>query len=210
MGSPPDEEDRDENEDPVPVTLSLGFYLGRFVVTQKQWWRLMRTAPWGHDRRVLEGDEYPATYVSWDDAMEFCEKVTQRQCSAGLLPLKYTLPTEAQWEYACRAGTKSRYSFGDDQSELGDYGWFYENAWETGEDNAHRVGQTKPNQFGLYDMHGNVWEWCLDDYQDSWWGQRPTRVFAKLVQGAPGWKLEGKCRSLPIGAAEPCGAVRRL
>lgn len=209
MGSPQDEVDRQQDENSVPVTLSRGFCLGRYVVTQKQWWRLMRTTPWGHDDRVMEGNEYPATCVSWDDAMEFCEKLTQRQQSAGVLPSdwKYTLPTEAQWEYACRAGTKSRYSFGDDQRELGDYGRCYENAGDAREGYANAVGQKHPNRFGLYDMHGNVWEWCLDYYDEKLAeGMDPqgaSHSSWRVRRGGSWNERAGLCRSAHRSRAEP-------
>ncbi len=126
MGSPKDEKDRSDDENQVQVTLSKGFWLGQHELTQAEWQRVMQTTPWSGKEHVKEGDDYPATYVSWDDAMKFCEKLTEQEHAAGRLPSdwRYTLPTEAQWEYACRAGTKSRFSFGDDESDLSDYTWW--------------------------------------------------------------------------------------
>src|SRR5437762_9291015 len=103
--------------------------------------------------------------MSWNrptKSVEFCRKFTQDERDAGRLPetWEYTLPTEAQWERACRAGSESRYCFGDDPAKLGDYAWIRGNASEAGERYAHRVGRKKPNNWGLHDMHGNVWEWC--------------------------------------------------
>ena len=108
-----------------------------------------------------EDDDRPVGNVSWNDTQEFCEKVSalaeERAAGRG-----YRLPTEAEWEYACRAGTTTAWSFGDQESLLGDFAWFKDNA----ERESHPVGQKKPNPFGLYDMHGNVWEWCSDWYGD--------------------------------------------
>jgi formylglycine-generating enzyme required for sulfatase activity len=169
MGSPTDEKGRYINEDPVNVTLTKGFWLGQYEVTQAEWEREMQTMPWSGKEFVKAGDEYPATYVSWDDAMNFCRKLTETEQDAGRLSAgwKYVLPTEAQWEYACRAGVKSRFSFGDDEADLVEFGWFNKNARDAGEKYPHHVGRKKPNPWGLYDMHGNVWEWCRDVYAEK-------------------------------------------
>jgi len=140
------------------VTLTKSFHLGRTEVTQGQWKAVMGTTPWKGKIGVEEGDDYPATHVSWDDAVEFCRKLSEKE------GVEYRLPTEAEWEYACRAGTTTVYSFGDDESQLDEYAWSYENAWIVGETYAHIVGQKKPNPWGLHDMHGNVWEWVQDRY----------------------------------------------
>jgi formylglycine-generating enzyme required for sulfatase activity len=96
--------------------------------------------------------------VSHDDAVEFCRRLSKQE------GVEYRLPTEAEWEYACRAGTTTAYSFGDGDAKLGQYAWYDKNAWDIGEGYAHRVGQKLPNRWGLYDMHGNVQEWCQDWY----------------------------------------------
>ena len=166
MGSPKEEKGRSDFEAQVQVTLTEGFWLGQHEVTQSEWHRVMQSAPWSGKDFVKEGRDYPASYVSWDDVTRFCERFTETERDAGRLPVgwKYMLPTEAQWEYACRAGTKSRFSFGDDESDLTEYGWFLKNGWEAGEKYAHQVAQKKANPWGLYDMHGNVFELCRDDY----------------------------------------------
>jgi formylglycine-generating enzyme required for sulfatase activity len=163
---------------PVRVTLTKGFWLGKYELTQSQWKAVMQTTPWSGKEFVKEGDDYPATYVSWNDATKFCEKLTETEGTAGRLPAgwKYTLPTEAQWEYACRAGTTTRYGFGDDRSDLGKYAWCTENTERAGEKYAHEVGRKLPNQWGLYDMHGNVEEWCRDWCADHHPGGRDPEI----------------------------------
>jgi len=149
--------------DSPSVTLTRSFHLGRTEVTQGQWKAVMGTTPWKGKEFVKEGDDYAATYVSWEDAVEFCRKLSAKE------GVEYRLPTEAEWEYACRAGTTTAWSFGDDESQLGEYAWYETNAVYVGEIYAHIVGQKKPNPWGLYDMHGNVDEWCQD-----WVGEYPS------------------------------------
>ena len=141
------------------VTLTKPFELGQHEVTQEQYEQVMGKTP-----SMFKGRQNPVDRVSWDDAVEFCRKLSELpgEKSAGSA---YRLPTEAEWEYACRAGTKTEYSFGDSDSELGDYAWCNKNSGGT----PHPVGQKKPNAWGLYDMHGNVWEWCQD-----WYGKYPS------------------------------------
>ena len=126
MGSPAAERARFDNEAQVSVTISKGFYLGKTSVTQAEFKAVMGTTPWSGKEYVKEGDDYPATYIDWNDAAEFCRKLTARESQAGRLPQGYVcaLPTEAQREYACRAGTTTAYSFGNDRSALGDYAWW--------------------------------------------------------------------------------------
>ncbi len=164
MGSPPTQPGHRADEGPVEVTLTAGFWLGKYEVTQSEWENMMRTTPWRGKKDVLEGDNYPASFISWDDAMKFCERLTRYERGEGRLPAgwRYTLPTEAQWEYACRAGTATAFSFGDDAAMFGDYGWYDGNTVRRGEPFAHAIGQKQPNAWGLCDMHGNVYEWCRD------------------------------------------------
>jgi sulfatase modifying factor 1 len=183
MGSPNGEQDRSPLEGAqVQVILTRGFWLGQHEVTQAEWQQVMGTTPWARKNLVQTGNDYAATYVSWGDAMKFCAKLTATEHAARRLPAAwiFTLPTEAQWEYACRAATKTRFSFGDDESQLGDYGWFATNAEDAGEKYAHLVGQKKPNPWGLYDMHGNVFEWCRDRYAQQCPGGRDPEVSAGI------------------------------
>jgi formylglycine-generating enzyme required for sulfatase activity len=151
MGSPSNEEGRWDNEGPVhQVNISKAFYMSKYEVTQKQWRDVMGSSP-----SYFKGDDLPVESVSWNDVQDFIKKLNEKEGGN-----KYRLPSEAEWEYAARAGTATRYSFGDDESKLGDYAWYMVNSG----DKTHDVGQKKPNPWGLYDMHGNVWEWVQDIY----------------------------------------------
>lgn len=165
MGSPAREEERGGGENQVSVVLSAPFLISATEVTQQQWHKVMASTPWkGKDTAFKEGDDLPAAFVSYGDALDFCEELTSMEKEAGTLPpgSHYTLPTEAQWEYACRAGRQSAYGFKGDHSALGDYAWW--KGRDSLETAFHTVATKKPNAWGLYDMHGNVQEWCLDQY----------------------------------------------
>jgi len=154
MGSPDSEQGRYEDEGPQhEVVITKPFYMGVTEVTQAQYEAVM-----GKNPSYYRGAANPVETVSWNDAVEFCKKLSEKTRQT------VRLPTEAEWEYACRAGTQTAFSFGDDPSTLGDYAWWGKNSGET----PHPVGQKKPNAWGLYDTHGNVWEWCAD-----WWGEYP-------------------------------------
>jgi len=187
MGSPSNEKNRDSDEGPVHrVKISNAFYMGKYEVTQKQWRDVM-----GNNPSSDKGDNRPVEMVSWNDVQDFIKKLNEKEGGN-----KYRLPSEAEWEYALRAGTKTRYSFGDDESNLGDYAWYYSNSGGI----TRGVGQKKPNLWGLYDMHGNVWEMVQDNWHSDYSGA-PTDGSAwegsgsvRVVRG--GWlnTIEG-CRS---------------
>ncbi|MCK5232119.1 MAG: formylglycine-generating enzyme family protein [Desulfobulbaceae bacterium] len=153
MGSGINDNSLPNNEKPDhAVTISKPFYLGTYPVTQHEWKAVM-----GMDPSGFEGNDLPIQRVSWNDVQEFVTKLNEMEGTN-----KYRLPSEAEWEYACRAGTSSQYSFDDDVSTLGEYVWYGDNS----DTKPHSVGRKKPNPWGLYDMHGNVWEWV----QDKWHG----------------------------------------
>jgi len=151
MGSPETEKGRLDNETQHEVTISKPFYMGRYEVTQEQYEAITGTNP-SH----FKGAKNAVDTVSWDDAQDFCKMLSAKASKT------VQLPTEAQWEYACRAGTNTRFCSGDADGDLDGVGWYYDNSGNT----THPVGEKKPNAWGLYDMHGNVVEWCQD-----WYGQ---------------------------------------
>jgi formylglycine-generating enzyme required for sulfatase activity len=166
MGSPPSEEGRRANEGPEhEVTISKPFYMGAYEVTQGQFEKVMGRNP----SSCRDGPNNPVESVSGGDAATFCERLSALDVEPGGWRV-YRLPTEAEWEYACRAGTRTAYSFGDDHRKLAEYGWFNEN--DGGR--THPVGLLKPNPWGLYDMHGNVWELCSDTYKPDYYGHAPA------------------------------------
>ena len=156
MGS---ETDKTNKNPQHQVEITQGFWLAKYTVTKRQWQAMMGTAPWSGKDHVLDDPDSPAVCVNWEDAQAFCRKLGNSA----------RLPTEAEWEYACRAGTTTAYCFGDDAARLGDYAWYCENAHDIGNEYAHKVGQKRANAWGLHDMHGNVWEWCQD-----WYGDYPS------------------------------------
>ena len=190
MGSPPDEEGRwGIIEGPVHmVTIEKAYYLGKYEVTQKEWREVMGSNP-----SYFKGDYMPVEQVSWNDAQEFIKKINEMEGTN-----KYRLLSEAEWEYAARGGTTTRFSFGDDESDLSYYAWYKVNSGSE----AHLVGQKQPNPWGVYDMHGNVMEW-VQDKQYSDYDSAPTDGSAwedssssgRVVRGGSWYGSAWNCRS---------------
>lgn len=192
MGSPVEEKGRNFTEGPQTVVTLRNFWLGKTEVTRAQWQIVTGQSPYPARDSAL-----PIETITWDDAMDFCRKLTERERKAGRLPPNYiyTLPTEAQWEYACRAGTHGPYA-----GNLESMAWYSENSGRA----RHEVAQKQPNAWGLYDMHGNVWEWCFDWLGDKLPGgsvSDPVGDPAAATRGARG----GSSYDVPGG---PRSAVR--
>ena len=180
--------DDSPNEHPAhPVMLTQPFFMGKFAVIQEQYAQIMGTNP-SHSI----GKDKPVEQVSWDDARAFCEKLAERTKQT------VRLPTEAEWEYSCRAGTGTAYSSGNTEADLARVAWYSANSTLT----MHPVGQKEPNAFGLFDMHGNVWQWCQDWYDEDYYlksdgenPQGPARGAFRLLRGGS-WILDPRyCRS---------------
>ncbi|MEW6745536.1 MAG: SUMF1/EgtB/PvdO family nonheme iron enzyme [Planctomycetota bacterium] len=175
MGPPDGEAGRDSDEKQHQVTITKPYLIAKYEVTQEVWQKVMGSNP----SHFKQGGKYPVENVSWNDVMEFCKKV-------GL-----ELPTEAQWEYACRAGTTTAHA-----GDLDAMGWYDKNSGSS----THPVGQKSPNAWGLYDMHGNVWEWCADWYADYPTGSitdpaGPVRGSQRVLRGGCWLNNAGACRS---------------
>ena len=182
------------------AALTKPFYIGVYEVTNAQWARVMGEVP----SKWKDADR-PVEQVSWDDANEFCRRLSARaeENRAGRV---YRLPTEAEWEYACRAGSTTEYCFGDDESRLDDFGWFGD--WEGG--GTHPVGQKRANAWGLYDMHGNVSEWCNDyvgDYRkdEVTDPQGPSEGSSRVIRGGSWSRPAEECPSAQRFGLEPSG-----
>ena len=197
MGSPEDEAGRFKDEGPVhSVTIPHGFWMDRYEVTQQRFNDIMGSNPSSTEFTP----DLPVNKVTWHEAREFCRRTTQQERSRGTLPIGYLyrLPTEAEWEYACRAGTENAYSYGDETESLSQHGWWAGNS----RGKPEQVGQLKPNPWGFYDIHGNVFEWCLDIYK----AYPEGRAFSdtgklKILRGGayycPRGILRSACRAEP-------------
>jgi formylglycine-generating enzyme required for sulfatase activity len=195
--------DKDQPDAPPHEVMLDSFHIDKYLVTQAQYQEAMGTNP-----SRWKGDQNPVEQVRWSDAVRFCNK---RSESEGLQPCYdlttwkcnfeasgYRLPTEAEWEYACRAGTTTAYFFGENAAKLGDYAWFEKNAGGR----PRAVGQKQPNAWGLYDTCGNVWEWCNDFYKVDYYQESPRdnprgpeNGETKVVRGGA-WRFsEETCRS---------------
>lgn len=175
MAAPGWDKKAQNNERPEHlVRITEPYYLGVTEVTQSQWNAAMDSQPWKGDIYVKQGVDYPAAGMKWKDAVEFREKLSNRE------HMTYRLPTEAKWEYACRARTNTIYCFGNEASQLTRYAWWGislflgVDPYHPNESYPHRVAQKMPNAFGLYDMHGNVWEWCQGRYDSNYYARSPT------------------------------------
>jgi formylglycine-generating enzyme required for sulfatase activity len=205
MGAPNGEPGSTSSEKPQhEVIISKPFSMGKYEVTQAQWEIVMGSNPYTLDRsnpyynlpgmaERITRPEHPAT-VSWIDAQEFIKRLNEREGHS-----RYRLPTEAEWEYAARAGTTTAYSFGDNSNELSRYAWFGEDFNSGG---THPVGQKIANPWGLYDIHGNVWEWVQDWYNQSYSSQSPstdpsgpTTGSQHVVRGGSWHQTSGSWRS---------------
>ena len=170
---------------------------------------ITRGADWGSPG-FDQTEEHPVVNVSWNDATAFCEWLSEQSGEAGRV---YRLPTEAEWEYACRAGTTTRYYFGDDAGDLGEYAWYRGNSGNR----AHRVGQKRPNAWELYDLHGNVWEWCSDWYSTDYYANSPLEDptgpesgWERVCRGGSWFGTAGSCRSAFRGRDTPGGRAFSL
>jgi len=164
MGSPDSDKDALASEKPQHrVRITRPFYLGKYLVTQEQWQAVM-----GYNPSLSKGPKNPVETVSWHDCQGFVERLNRKlESDKGI----FTLPTEAQWEYACRAGGTTKYWFGDDGARVRDF------AWQSGKhqtSSPRPVGEKKPNAWGLYDMYGSVWQWCQDWYDENYYAESPV------------------------------------
>jgi formylglycine-generating enzyme required for sulfatase activity len=167
MGADKNFEDALDRETPRHrVTISKPFYLGQYEVTQAQWETVM-----GNNPSEFKGRNNPVENISWDDAQMFIQRLNRQEGHN-----RYRLPTEAEWEYAARAGSASAFCFGDIEKNLDSYACYRYNSrewWGVGDKATHPVGQKAPNAWGLYDMHGNVWEWVQDWYGERYYSNSP-------------------------------------
>jgi formylglycine-generating enzyme required for sulfatase activity len=200
MGSPVEEEGRYDNEVQHKVTISRDYYLGVTEVTQGQYEKVMGTNPSKFQKQVIlnkDSSMYPVEKVSWEDAVSFCKRLSELpdEKTAGRV---YRLPTEAEWEYACRAESETAFHFGGSSKLSDDFAWFGNSNKQT-----HPVGQKKPNAWGLYDMHGNVFEWCGD-----WFNEYPKGAVSDPTGPKEGVLRVNRGGSWEFGAASGRSATR--
>jgi formylglycine-generating enzyme required for sulfatase activity len=204
MGSPSKEKNEFASEFPAhKVAIKNSFYLGKSPVTQKQWKKIM-----GKNPSHFKGEDHPVEMVSWIEAQKFIKKLNEKEHTN-----KYRLPSEAEWEYACRAGTQTNYYFGDDNSKLNEYAWYAENS----NGQTHPVCQKKPNSWGLCDMHGNVWEWVQDTWHENynsspldgspWEGEEDTH---RASRGGSWYCDSNLCRSASRFRRDPENHISNL
>lgn len=207
MGSPPEEPERCTNEEPQHLVVVPSFYMARYPVTQAQWRFVagltkvkLNLLP---DPAFFKGENLPVECVSWVEAVEFCERLSV------YTGRKYALPSEAQWEYACRAGTTTPFHFGDKiTTDTANY--YGTHSYNEGSKGIYRkrttlVGSFLPNDFGLYDMHSNVWEWCQDHWHDNykeaprdaspWMDLNPDKDEYHVLRGGSWYDGARFCRS---------------
>ncbi|MCA9055761.1 MAG: SUMF1/EgtB/PvdO family nonheme iron enzyme, partial [Planctomycetaceae bacterium] len=189
----PDEED----ERPVDVELTYGLWVQKHELTQGEWRQIVGLMPWAPFADKRNNDRNAATHMTWDEAVDYCQRLTDRDRRAGSIPIdwEYRLPTEAEWEYFCRAGTHAVYCYGDNAEELAKYAWWKANTQDVGEGYAHEVGKLLPNAWGLHDVHGNVFEYCYDSYLSPLPGGRDPVVADPPIAGkvcrGGGWAYYG-------------------
>ena len=199
MGRNDSEQDSFDSESPQHSVSVPGFWMAKYEITKRQWQAVMNTTPWSGNGYVLNNLDSPAVFVSWDNAKAFITALNTWTGDA------FRLPSEAEWEFACRAGTTTRFYWGDDGTYYdGDaYTWWIYTAWDANEAYAHVVGQLLPNALGLYDMSGNAFEWCEDDWHadytgavangSAWVGTVPSTD--KVVRSGSWYSPGNECRS---------------
>jgi len=192
-----DDKGGDDERPAHKVTITKPFYLGKYEVTQQQWQAVM-----GSNQSAFPGSKNTVENVSPADCQAFLKKLNEKFGGRGA---KFLLPTEAQWEYACRAGSTGKYCFGDNEQRLGEYAWFADNS----QTETHPVGEKKPNAWGLYDMHGNVAEWCDEHYDKDYYktaaAKDPHRVSGYFLscRGGNWYDKASECRSAYRDFQEP-------
>lgn len=197
MGSDDQEPGRWGHEGPPHVVqLSNAFYIGITEVTQEQWRIVMGSNP-----SRFQSDDRPVEQITWNDAQAFCRALFEKR------GIRVRLPSEAEWEFACRAGSQTRFDFGNSENELHENAWFRANSANS----THPVASRKPNAWGLYDMHGNVWEWCEDIYHDTFLNSPPNErpwltggdSERRMLRGGSFTEEPDRVRSASRGAHKP-------